>query len=154
MIARGFETPRFPDTDIQATEVTTWRANYTSLVETLGSLGTEVRRSRVLETDQDIKPRNFVRGAVHEFIFPPQETEVSEDKSGVIDPAPGYTLRREDVTRAFDESQVEGHIRVSYDDADSRISFSVKDVSGDSHIPDSAFAALQVIDTASSTPAR
>jgi hypothetical protein len=141
----GFETPRFRDTDTQAAEVTKWRVNYTKLVSTLGSIGTEVRRSRILEKDQDIEPKLFVRDSVHEFIFPPQGTVIAEDKSGVIDSTPGYTLRKEDVTRTFDETQVEGHVQVRYDDADGRISFHVTDVKGDSQIPAEAQAALEVL---------
>lgn len=141
----GFETARFSDVEAQEAEVTRWSGNYARIIEVLGSIGTEVRRSRVLETDQDVQPTQFVRGAVHEFIFPPQETGATEDNSGVIDPTPGYALRKEDITREFDEALVEGHIRLQYDDADSRISFHVTDVKVGSVIPEEAEAALEVV---------
>ena len=147
MFEKKYETPRFENTDVQATEVMTWRSNYSKLIDTLGSIGTEVVRRRTLETDQDIEPKRFVRGAVHEFIFPPQETEVATDNSRVINSSPGYGLQRQDITRTFDESQVTGKIQVRYDDADSRISFSVSDMLDKSVFPLEVLTAMEVLDT-------
>ena len=71
MIGFEYTTARFPNTDVQANEVITWKSNYKGLLEVLGSLGTEVKRLRVIESDKDIKPWSFIRGASHDFIFPP-----------------------------------------------------------------------------------
>ena len=85
---------------------------------------------------------------------PPQETEITEDNSRTIDHTPGYSMYREDVVRTFDESQVTGHLRVAYGDADSRIAFSVTDVKGDSVVPDEARTAFEALSAAGSIPAR
>lgn len=144
-----FSTGRFSCTDEQALEVRTWRGCYSGLVSKLGELGTEVRVSRTLESDQDIAPYSFIRGAVHEFVFPPQEATVSEDNSRVINSTPAYGLRREEVTRAYDEAQVRGHLQVRYDDADSRIVFSVTDLRSELELPEYAMALLAEVDVAS-----
>jgi hypothetical protein len=127
-----FNGDRFPTTEAQAEEVTKWRTKYGEVTELLGRLGTEVKISRTLETDADIAPHQFVRGAVHEFIFPPQPLEAKKDLSEVIDPVLPYNLVRKDITYAVDEALIEGHLRLWYDDAESRISFQVVDVLSES----------------------
>lgn len=142
MDKQEYNTGRFHGTDEQATEVRTWRGRYEDLTASLGRLGTQVRVSRVLETDKDIAPYRFIRNANHEFVFPPQEVEVVEDKSEIIDATPGYALRSEDVTYGYDPSKVMGHVRVAYEDSDSCITFSVTDIKGDSDLPEEAVAEI------------
>lgn len=123
-------------------EVLTWRDHYSELVGRLGQLGTEVSVSRTLQTNKDVAPHQFVRGAIHEFVFPPQKTKLKQDKSRLIDPTPGYVLRREEVTREFDADKVKGHLVVRYDDADTMITFSVTDVMGESELSEDVLAAI------------
>jgi hypothetical protein len=78
MKTMNYESGGFTNTGEQETEVRKWGGRYSGLIGKLGELGTQVRVSRTLEVDQDIAPNNFVRGAVHEFIFPPQEVSVRE----------------------------------------------------------------------------
>ncbi|MCA9332689.1 hypothetical protein KDA00_02345 [Candidatus Saccharibacteria bacterium] len=127
------ETPRFASEADQEEKVRAWRARYDQLLESLGSLGTQVSVDRVHERDVDIQPVNFMRGARHEFIFPPQDgLQVEEENSGFIDDDPNYTLRRESVKHTYDEAAVQGRLTVFYDDSQSCIEFSVT--------PDSEFA--------------
>lgn len=135
-------TDSFPGVDQQVTEVRKWRGLYDSLVAKLGELGTEVKRVRVLERDQDVAPNNFVRGAVHEFVFPPQPEGRVGDMSHFIDTSPGYTLRQEDIHREYTDSLVRGRVEVRYDDAKSRVTFSVFDLMEQSELPDEAVAAI------------
>ncbi len=147
-----FTTSRFLSKDEQASEVRTWSGRYSNVVSKLGELGSEVRISRTLESDQDIAPYSFVRGAVHEFVFPPQQITVSEDNSRVIHSTPGYGLRREEVTRTYDEAQVAGHLEVRYDDADSRIAFSITDLRGESELSEEVLAVLAQSESVSPRP--
>jgi hypothetical protein len=135
-------TATFPNTAEQASQVRTWSGRYAALVERLGELGSQVHVGRTLEHDQDIPPHNFVRGAVHRFIFPPQQVTVKENNFRVIDPTPGYGLRREEATYNYDEAQVRGLLEITYDDADSRIAFSVHALKDGSEFPEEVFAAL------------
>jgi hypothetical protein len=138
-------TDRFAGTEEQKAEVLAWSERYATLIKGLGELGTEVRVSRTLENDQDIPPFNFVRDAQHEFVFPPQQTSVSEDNSGVVDNTSGYQLIREDIRRSYDLAHVRGHLEVSYDDAESRIAFSVRDLMGESELPEEVQALLDQV---------
>ena len=136
----------FANTEVQKTEVEQWRQVYDGLILGLGSLGTEVKVARTLETDQDIAPYRFVRAAVHEFIFPPQRGEKT-DKSAPVDSSLGYNLYYQDITQAYDPSQVQGKIEVRYDDADSRINFSVTDgMEGDSRLDGQVLAILSTLE--------
>ena len=143
-----FKTDRHPDTDIQRDVTVEWRSKYMGLVDKLGELGTAVEVVRVLEQDQDIQPHRFVRGASHTFIFPPQLGVVLEVTPEVVDSTPGYTLKREAWSVEYDETLVTGKIAIRYDDADSRIQFSVEDRMGEqgvSELPDEAIAAIREV---------
>ncbi len=123
-----FNTDRFTSTDEQASQTKRWQARYVGLVAKLGELGSEVSAKRAIESDEDIAPYRFIRGAVHEFVFPPQQLGEVTDNSRVIDSSPGYGITREDFTYVYDEAQVRGHLRVTYDDANSMISLGVDDI--------------------------
>lgn len=135
-------TGNFASVEEQASEVSTWGARYSGLIERLAELGSEVRVIRIVETDQDSPPGRFYRGAMHQFVFPPQPVTVSEDNSHVIDPTPGYELHQEDITRTYDPALVTGHLEVRYGDADSRVAFSVADRLSQSVLTDELLAAL------------
>ena len=139
-------TARFTSTRQQIAEVTAWRAHYDGLVAELGRLGSEVRRSRALERDEDVPPGNFVRDASHVFIFPPQVTTVGEARSEAFDSTPGYRLDREEFKCAYDPAEVRGRLEVRYDDADSRVFFAVYDrKEGGSELPEDVVAALAIV---------
>ncbi len=141
----SFNTHRFSSTEQQNELVLTWRKKYGEVTELLGRLGSQVLIWRTIERDQDIAPHQFVRNAIHEFVFPPQEVTVARDQSGVIDPNLDYNLVEKHVISAYDPALVRGHLRVRYDDADSRISFEVSDVLGDSQLPKKVEGALAVL---------
>lgn len=153
MITKEINTDRFSSGGELASETRKWRSTYESLASKLGELGTEVKVRRTLESDQDIAPHSFVRDAVHDFVFPPQTPGAEEDKSQIIDPTPGYTLSIQDVTREYDETQVRGHVRVQYDDADSRVTFSVTDLMGESELGENVLAEINRVELADSSPA-
>ena len=101
-------------------QVSVFKGRYNNLLALLGDAGTEVERDRTLETDPDISPHNFVRGASHIFVFPPQEVELTDadpEKVGVVPGTPPYTLFKESKIAEFDPSLVQAKAVVTYDDA-------------------------------------
>jgi hypothetical protein len=127
----------------QEEQIPVWQDKYTKLIDVLGELGTQVSIDRILETDIDIPPGHFVRHATHEFVFPPQEVKVVSDNSRVIDPNPDYELRHEQTQWQFDPTKVQGHLRVRYDDAGSRVHFELEDVLATaSQVPDEVTQAI------------
>ncbi len=134
---------RFDSAEHMATVIRATRPRYEALLSALGSMGTEVLRDRVVERDQDCPPYNFIRsGAVVEFVFPPVPVEGVEDASEVIDPTPGYSLNRERTQATYDKSLVEGHVRVTYGDADNRASVAIEDMLDASQLPEGAATAI------------
>jgi|GEM_PF-2717459 hypothetical protein len=142
MVIHEFSTNRFTSTQTQAETVSRWQERYQQLAKVLGSLGTEVMIERILETDRDIAPYHFIRHATHEFVVPPQEVTVSVDHSGVIDTSPAYGLVRESRKSKYDETKITGHVRVNYDDAESRIQFSVDNLMDNSELPEAVSNAI------------
>jgi len=119
------------------------RDRYDRLLKDLGKTGSEVSRSRTLESDPDIFPHNYIRNAKHQFIFPPQEvTMVDDPSSGELSGTRPYTLVTEIAQAEFDESKAEGRIEVSYDDAGSRTDFEVIELKDNSVLPPEAEAAI------------
>lgn len=126
-----------------ATTINRTRRAYDELVAQLSKLGTEVARDRVLETDT-IAPYRFVREGRVEFIFPPQtDAEPMSIKSGPVSNTLGR-LVTERAMRKFDESRVECHLTVDYDDADRWAAMSVAEVHGASALPAEVSVALGV----------
>lgn len=152
-----FESQTFQGVEDQERLVREWRGRYDKLLGDLGLIGSEVKVNRVLEKDRDIPPYQFVRNAVHEFIFPPQpDLRQVEDKSGVTDSTPGYELTREERAFEFDPEAARTHLRIAYDDSDSRVAFQVDGVDGKSILPEPVAAVIAaafiIRDTETATP--
>jgi len=127
-----FKANKFSTTGERDEQVQTWQAKYENLLGQLSTLGTEVHVHRSLEDDKDTPPGHFIRYAVHEFVFPPQEVQLSSDDPKIIDhPINGYGLRRESRIYTYDQAAVRGHLRLNYNDSDGRIALKVTDVMAD-----------------------
>src|SRR5581483_316622 len=126
MAKAEFESQSFRNTDDQETLVSEWQGRYYTLVGRLAHVATEVVSRRVVEHDQDIQPYTFVRGAFHEFIYPPQTVTLASDESGVVDPTAEYALQQIYRTYAYDAGQVEGRIEVAYYDSNGQVLFTVR----------------------------
>jgi hypothetical protein len=151
MIDIEYTSDSFRTTDEQASEVRAWRGRYNGLVTILGNLGTQVLVRRTIETDRDVAPHRFVRNAVHEYIFPPQETTVAEDRSEVTDATSGYSLHHEEVVREYDETQVISYLRMNYDDSNGRVEFGIKALKGESDLPHDVATAISEVEASSFT---
>jgi hypothetical protein len=143
MVKKELSMDRFPNTDVQAVEVTLWSGRYNQLLASLGRVGSEIRVTRTLETDQDIAPGHFVRDAVHHFIFPKQETTLYDDQSHTIDATPGYELQKESRQYTFNSGKVTSLLEVSYDDSESRIDFRITNLGEDSNLQPNVRKAIE-----------
>ena len=106
-----------------------WRQRYSGLLESFGTLGTEVRRSRVLEQrDADTGEFRLISDAFHLFVFPTLALPgMDEGHSYEADNRPGLERYVEEVRRTFDSFAVEGALGVSYNEADGKFEFSVSE---------------------------
>lgn len=104
-----------------AHQVRQFSTRYNQLLGVLARTGTEIERSRILETDPDIAPYSFIRGAAHVFVFPPQpDVKLMNNEGEEVGVVPGtapYTLTRESQVAEPDPSLVKGRIRLFYEDA-------------------------------------
>jgi len=126
-------------------ETRLYQAKYKSLLDACDAHGTMVFQDRLLEKDRDISPYRFFRRGTREYVFPPQEVTLAQDNSKVIDPSVGYELKTEDQTFEYDQSTIEGRIRIEYDDAGNRPELRVVDMKGDSVIPKAVGKTLEDI---------
>jgi len=116
-------------------ETRKYQMKYQTLLSVCDEEGTMVSQDRLLEKDHDIGPYRFFRRGTREYIFSQQDVSLAEDKSHVIDPSPKYGLRTEEQTFNFDESAVEGRIRIEYGDSGNQPILKLFDVLGDSKLP-------------------
>lgn len=138
-----FYSDRFKDAADRELQVRLWQLRYANLITQLGELGTEVIMTRTIITDYNSEPRNFIRDALHEFIFPPQtDLAIMEDNSH--DNAMPYEdrSRREDIMRRYDPSKVLGIVGIRYDDAGNQVTFRVVDLMGNSELLVNAMCAI------------
>lgn len=143
MNTRELITPPYVGAEAWGQQVAEWRSQYNSLLVSLDAVASEVKRRRTLEKDPDVFPRNFVRDAVHEFVFPPQEVDMTEDAdSGVLEGNQPYTLTVDNQTAEYDKSKVQGHLRLIYDDTEQPSTFRVEDVMGESVLPEEVVVIL------------
>jgi len=129
------------------------RGRYETLISTLGEIGSEVLRMRVLERDPDIFPYRYIRGGTHHFIFPAQELVLTDiEGAGEISGTAPYTLTREKSSAEYDADTARALIKVSYDDSGNSARFEVSDLQPreDSEVPAEALEAI----TAATEPLR
>lgn len=128
-------------------QVRAYRSGYDNLLSLLGTEGTEVTRQRTLEVDLDIAPHDFIRDALHDFIFPPQpDAELASTvESGILAGTEPYTLTVDKQRAVFDAEKVAGRLILRYDDAEAAPILLVDDMRGNSVIPDSVVAGIDEI---------
>jgi hypothetical protein len=123
-----FTTAQFTGEDMRRIELRSWQRNYEDLVAELGKLGTEVIVGRTIQTDSHRLPPRSIKGALHEFVFPPQEVRLAHAISQTTVDTQGAVLRKERKVHEYDQALVRGHLRIGYDDSRDHISFTVTDV--------------------------
>lgn len=116
-------------------ETAEYQNKYESLISICDAEGTMVSQDRLLEKDEGIAPYRFFRRGTRDYVFPKQKVSLLDDKSRVIDPSAGYGLKTEEQTFNFDETSVDGRIKIEYEDAGNRPILQVSDVLGNSKIP-------------------
>lgn len=117
---------------------------YSNLLDALGRLGTEVSMQRVVDEDPDLPPRKFYKGAVHEFVFPPQP-DSGVSRATIPIGERGHRVTRERLGREYDEELVRGHLRLSYDDSQAPPRLRLDDLLDDSELalPTEAIEAIE-----------
>ncbi len=117
-----------------AEQVSEFREKYVTLLGVLARHGTEVSRTRTMEVDLDIAPHEFVRGARHVFVVPPQDVELHDapgEEVGVIPGTAPYTLTREAKVSSFDPTLAMGTFELAYGDSGNVPELQLNDMSGD-----------------------
>src|SRR3989344_2333903 len=112
-----------------------FQGRYESLLEVCDKNGSMIYQDRILEKDQDIHPYKFFRRGTREYVFPPQEVTLKEDRSRIIDKQ----------TFNFDGLVVKGRIRIEYKDSGSYPILTVTDLLGDSELPEEVNQTLDTV---------
>ncbi|HLD00539.1 MAG TPA: hypothetical protein VJC39_02240 [Candidatus Nanoarchaeia archaeon] len=122
-----------------------FQGRYESLLEVCDKNGSMIYQDRILEKDQDIHPYKFFRRGTREYVFPPQEVTLKEDRSRIIDKHRDYGIKTEEQTFNFDGLVVKGRIRIEYKDSGSYPILTVTDLLGDSELPEEVNQTLDTV---------
>ncbi len=112
------------------------RNRYENLLATLGKVGTEVSRTRILDQDPDLAPHDFVRSATHDFVLPKQIDGLAEakkteaQKTNIGDR--GHPIFKDVIRRDILEMVIEGRLRLTYNDTSIPPQMKLEDMTGNS----------------------